>query len=390
MTTDGAIYNSGSTAGTVNDPTLWNALSVVLTYQYPDGGIGIYRYKHHLIAFGTDSIEFFNDIGNPPPASRLERTEQAFIKFGATHSLGILNVDDTMYWLAYSSTNTVGLWKLEGYTPVKVSTSKQDALVANTIVGSTTLTDISLFSILFANKKHLGINYITSNSLVITSTNGNFGNALDTFYSDQGTSTARGGILMYSLEDKVWWAFKYMQKFDASIFPSVIYPGRGTDASKMFKQYILISEQGSGTATSISPSQVFTLGSLEAGGYVDRSPDGFATDSLPIECIVQFNALEFDNLNKKRVSKATLVFPSVPKVAGIDSNTYSISLFYNKLNYSDGTGTLERTINYPNAVGRYYWNNIGISRYWVFTVLAMNKDPFSVKALDLTVSQGTH
>lgn len=396
FTTDGTIYNSGSTTGTENNATSWSTLSNILTYQYPDGGIGLYRYKHHLIAVGKDSIEFFNDIGNPPPASRLERTEQAFIKFGAISPLCVLNVDDTMYWVSYGTTNTIGLWKLEGYTPVKVSTGKQDARLLFNITGTVLpLTRVWMYPIVFQNKKHIGITNITISSSLITANISNFlyGNALDTYYLSGYQTTgaeANGTNLMYNVEDKVWWAFKFAPWSGTSLLPVTNFPGYAGSSNKFYLQYILMADQSTG-GSSISGCRVLKLASGAANTYADYNPDGVVgADGIPVPMFLQLNTLDFSNLHKKRISRATVVFTSVPVKASGDTNVYSMSLFINKKNLSDGTLSLERTVNYPNAQHRYYWNNLGTGRSWSFCIAHLSKDPVSIKALDLMVHQGTH
>ena len=57
------------------DITTWNTLATVVASQYPDRGVGLFRYKAFLLAFGQDSIEFWSDVSNPPPAASLERTD---------------------------------------------------------------------------------------------------------------------------------------------------------------------------------------------------------------------------------------------------------------------------------------------------------------------------
>src|SRR6478736_1910002 len=88
---DGRIWNSTSNG---NDITTWNA-GVVAVQAYPDQCMGLERYKHHGIAFGRNSIEFFNDVGDTP--GPLQPTQQAFIKFGARSPRLIKNVNDIMY-----------------------------------------------------------------------------------------------------------------------------------------------------------------------------------------------------------------------------------------------------------------------------------------------------
>ncbi len=388
-TTDGIIFNSGSTTGTENDPTSWSTLSNILTYQYPDGGISISRYKHHIIAVGKDSIEFFNDIGNPPPATRLERTEQAFIKFGAISPYTVINVDDTLYWLSYSSSSTLGLWKLDGYTPVKESTGKEDYKILILLQSGVTLSIPRLFTIIFQNKKHIGIVGVTTQSLLNTVVSPSYGNLSDSYHDFQNTGGfASSSTIMYNVEDKTWWAFSFAPYQNSSLFPANSYPGYGS-TTKFFIQYTLIADQING-GSSTSGCRVYQVTQSTAGAFVDYDPDGIAGIPVPVPITIQVNTLNFGNLSRKRISKVQVVFTSIPVIFPSDDRVYSISLLVNKGNLSTGAGTLEKIINYPNAVNRYYWNNLGSARYWTFAIQSLNKDPFSAEALDLEVHQGTH
>lgn len=390
-TTDGTIYNSGSTAGTENDPTLWNSLSTLLTYQYPDGGIGLYRYKHHIIAVGSDSIEFFNDIGNPPPACRLERTEQAFIKFGAIHSMAVANIDDNMYWLAYGSTTSNGLWKLDGYSPVKLSTAKEDARLIVALGGVVPQSRVKIFATYMQGKKHLIITAIAWASTICSSiSNATYGKATDTYLtgvsSGQQNFLIQGSCMMYSLEDKIFWAWSSMQCQSSLLIPTMAYPGGSTAALGYYKQYVFIWNSSNAGATTGARSFSYNA------TYIDDNPDGSDTVSYPVACAVQFNGIEFENSSRKSIAKVTAVFEQSPTTAAADTGIYSMSLFYVKTGYvaPAGTNVTERVIDYPNVALRYYWNNLGMSRRWDFCIVSLNKNSFFLKGLELKVSQGTH
>lgn len=399
-TTNGTIWNSGSTAGTENDATSWNTLSYILTYQYPDGGVGLYRYKHHLVAFGKNSIEFFNDVGNPPPAGRLERTDQAFIRFGTSSPLFVLNVDDTLYWLSYSDSSTLGLWKLDGYTPVKISSGKQDQRIAAGL-GQTSwpLSMTWLFSIVLQNKKHIGLANVFVLTGVISDSGSpaNWGQTTDTWYgTSQGTGTDTYAYnLMYNIEDKTWWGLRVSPTLNAmKILPTANYPGYTSGGLPFFIQYILMASATTGGGDGKINTYVYKVGSSEAGSYYDEDLDnltGLGT-AVPFVTVIELNTLSFGNNKRKRITRVEPVFTSIPKRStstDLTSN-YSFSLAYNKFNLTTGDGLLIRSVDYENAANRYYFNNLGTGRYWNFAFLCNNRDPLSLSAFDITLQQGTH
>jgi hypothetical protein len=393
MATNGTIYTSGAATGIVNDLTQWNSLTTLLSYQSPDSGIGVYRFKHHLVAFGQDSIEFFNDIGNPSPATPLQRTDQAFIRFGALHSMGVINVEDTLYWISYGTGNTAGLWKLDGYSPVKISGPQEDALLHSAVeVSNQQLSYITLFSLSMNQRKHIGINSVPTHSRVELMTSGWGETTTDTYRYYQDLYKGTGGILIYNLTDNLWWSWSVMQNETIGMYPTASYPGRD-NGDAYYEQYVLCSPLTE-TAALNSPSRIYVFGSQANGYYIDDDPDG-SVGALPISVVVNLNPLEFNTLKRKRISRASLVFSQVPNWSSADAataNIYSINLLYQKNNVEQTSGSdiTQRTMVYPNGQYRYYFNNLGMSRYWGFTVACLSKDSFGLKSIELEVSQNTH
>jgi hypothetical protein len=393
MTTDGTIYNSGNTAGTVNDITLWNSLSTILTYQSPDKGIGLYRYKHHLVAFSKNSIEFFNDDGLPPPGTPLNRTQQAFISIGAVTSKAVINVNDVLYWISYGTGNAIGLWKMDGYTPVKISRPRQDNQISTAYTTVTSSNAIDLYNITIGLKVHIGVNLVGTFSMLADLTT--YGNQTsDTYKTSQvGTLAGKGGNLLYNIEDNLWWYWKVMQDTNTGIgiHPATAYP-TSTSATQ-YTQYVLIdpvadtNTQSNARVFSISPNVALAE---FAGTYVDQDPDS-ATGNLPVACTIQFNTANFGNENRKKINRVSLIFAVTPDVASGDANVYSISLVYTKANQIPNAGSnllSERYLTYPKSTRRYYFNNLGMGRFWSFAVTSLSKDPFPLASLELDMDQG--
>jgi len=400
MTTDGTIYNSGSSAGTSNDITLWNTLSNVLTYQSPDKGIGIYRYKHHLVAFSKNSIEFFNDEGLPSPGTPLLRTQQAYIAFGTVTSKSVININDVLYWISYGTGTSGALWKMAGYTPVKVSRQRQDNQITTAYQTTSYPNIIDLFSLMVGNKMHLGVNFVGSYSMIYTkSTYGDQTN--DTYKTSQkGTLAGRGSSFMYSIEDDLWWNWQTMQETNVvgsgapqgiALHPAVSFAGSRSVTG--YNQYILIDPVVD--TNTQSNARVFVLepavGYAETSGvYRDDDPDS-GLGAIPISIVIQLNTANFLNENRKRINRVSLIFSVLPYKATADTGTYSISLLYSKSNRIPESGSTlltERYISYPNSTGRYYWNNLGMARFWSFSIVALSKDPFPLFTLELDIDQG--
>jgi len=116
MTTEGRIYNSdlGSIAS-------WAASSYLTANAFPDEGVGVLRYKDRIVAFGKISTEFFTNAGNAT-GSVLLGSSGANIKIGAVGPQAITGVDDTIAWIGLSQQGGIGVYMLNGFSPVKIST----------------------------------------------------------------------------------------------------------------------------------------------------------------------------------------------------------------------------------------------------------------------------
>jgi hypothetical protein len=410
MCTDGSIYNSGGANGTPNDASsssMWNTLSVIQTYQSPDKGLGIYRYKHHLVAFGKDSIEFFNDIGNPPPASSLERTQQAFIKFGALTSLTILNIQDTLYWVAYGSNNICGLWKMDGYAPVKVSRAKQDHEITSSLHTNTAYSSsIDLICLIINGRQHIGINGVASYTMLYGKSPASWGASTDamTFYQNNYNG-AVGFTSFYNSTDDVWWSWNVTNGIATRIVPAVYFSTTSTTTLGHYSQYFFYDPIpgvvfGSQTVVVVQDYglKLADNDSYDVYTYSFCDPVGAGTTGasfVPIVCNIQFNMFQFDTQKRKRINKINLIFDYTPHQTKVnswtDTSTNSISLIYRKGNDASlNSQTLERYIPYPNTSGRYYFNNLGMGREWSFSVVSNSLDSFDLKALELDIEQGVN
>ena len=126
MTTSGRIYNSDS-----NSLSAWTANSFLSAQMTPDAGIGVVRYKDQIMAFGRESIEFFQDIGNPS-GSPLKSTSQGVINIGCVSQFAYDKLDDTVVWIGSSAESGIGLYMLNGFSPAKKSSPWIDAILATT------------------------------------------------------------------------------------------------------------------------------------------------------------------------------------------------------------------------------------------------------------------
>ena len=396
-TQNGQIYNTGTVkANTANvkarvmtagaEEGWTNALNFINSLV-PDQFLRLIRYKHHILAIGKTSIQFFSDVGNSLSPSGggtpIQGTDQAFIKFGAISGYHVINVDDIIYWVAYGPDNTVGLWKLDGYTPVKVSNKRQDNQFRDMANSDTTMLRSQLFTLVCGNKKHIGCGgmyaYTRAYSYEGTS---DLTNATQTMFDLEST----GYFGMYNLEDKTWW---YMSLGTTNInlfYPTPSFGNPYGDGVDPYKQYILKGGlNGEGR-----PYYIYTM---TEGTYLDDYVYTGARDvtNRYILSAVQFNNVNFSTEKRKRINKAKVIFGTNLAYNSGDANIYSLSLIVAKSNAVDTTNVDDftaRPIQIPNNYHRYYWNNLGMSRNWMFCIMEKSPIPMTIKALELDLAQG--
>lgn len=109
---NGDIFNSN-----LNDPLTWNASNFISAESYGDGLRKIARSGAYIVAFGSDSIEFFYDAANPT-GSPLSVYQGATKRIG--YLGGLAQIGDSLYFVGKTANGAPSLYKIEGLkiTPV--------------------------------------------------------------------------------------------------------------------------------------------------------------------------------------------------------------------------------------------------------------------------------
>lgn len=381
MASDGRVYNSTTdTIGT------WSALGFLEAEAYPDKGIGLVRYKHHIVAFNQGSIEFFNDIGNDPTTgSPLERTEQAFIKFGALYASSVVNIDDTLYWLASSNAGTIGVWKLDQYTPVEIATPEVLSDLSN---ANGTKNKYPLQQMIMNGTTHL----VISGSRCILNGPYNWFNSLTTVTNEPTWAALdfAAGYLCYNIKDQMWW---HMQVEDATGGAMNLYSAQlpSNNAVKdTYTSYIIFGNYDS--QGPLSGSIEFTLYKVVAVGYgvwQDYSVDDNAYRYYPFA--YQTNVQHFGTEKRKFLHRLKII-EDKPNFT-TDTNPNHIKLLLSRTGFSVAeSAIIYRTTAlqaYASGVKRIYFHNLGAFRSLQYAILGKTKNPFSFMFTELDISQGT-
>jgi len=144
MDTNGDIWNSD-----LNSITAWTASSKISAGTYPDKGIGCVRWKNMIIGFGTGSMEFFRNNGNPT-FSPLTRVTEMAQKIGAVSATAIAEISDNIYFVGSTPQGGLSVFQWNGQLN-RISNPEVDAvlqLMGAGNVGVTTMRDAGLSFVL--------------------------------------------------------------------------------------------------------------------------------------------------------------------------------------------------------------------------------------------------
>jgi hypothetical protein len=107
-TGDNRIYNSD-----LNTPTSWAALSFLTAADWPGYPIALKRIRNYLILFKSESIEFFENVGNPTPGSPLESRKQLNRPIGCLSLFSVQEVSDGIIFAGVTRSGERKVYKID-------------------------------------------------------------------------------------------------------------------------------------------------------------------------------------------------------------------------------------------------------------------------------------
>ncbi len=107
MTLDGRLW-----ASDVNSVTSWTANSFDSDNVYPDQGVGCVQFRNLLMAFGKNSIEFWQNSGLTP--FPLQRSANQTVKVGAVSSDAIATLSDNVFWCGSTDKGGLSIFQYDG------------------------------------------------------------------------------------------------------------------------------------------------------------------------------------------------------------------------------------------------------------------------------------
>ena len=153
MDTNGSIWNSD-----LNSVTSWTAAGVIAANSYPDKGVGCIRKGNRIMAFGTETVQFFEQVGNPF-GTPLQRIESMTVKVGCVNANAITSMGDSVYWAGSSPEGGLSVY---GYTDgiQKVSFPEIDRILVIAGASNISMSSIKIYGRSFILVRALTATYV--------------------------------------------------------------------------------------------------------------------------------------------------------------------------------------------------------------------------------------
>jgi hypothetical protein len=119
------IYNSG-----IGDYDYWSPVDYISVSQYSDYITALAKQNNQIVCLKQSSVEYLYNAANAY-GSPLARTTQAVIQIGCAACSAIVDYERKIFYIGKSDIGTVGVWSIEGFKDVKISTEAIDRILQN-------------------------------------------------------------------------------------------------------------------------------------------------------------------------------------------------------------------------------------------------------------------
>jgi hypothetical protein len=277
---------------------------------------------------------------------------------------------------------------LDGYTPTKISTQREDAILMNFSNASGYPSYFSLEAVLINSKKHLLLNGWISYTLLFPATATLFPNT-DT-YQVAPTSDGKAVIQCYNIQDQMWWAMNMCNNGNCFIKATTAFPS--TQVAGQYNQYFFRLTSGSNGNNAVSSTIPFSwrVNGTE-GQWYDDNPSASPT-TQPIVVSINFNTIWNGTTRRKFLRRLSAIMDTLT-IAGGDASVYSMYFLLDKTGFTPGPAVNLQvrgiTIPLGKVSSRYNINNLGNYRQLNLCIVLKSNDYFRMQGLEIEVSQGT-
>lgn len=309
------IYNSD-----LDDPLGWTAGNFITAEMYPDNVITMSKSNNYLCAIGASSIEYFYDAGNPS-GSPLQRNDSAVQQFGTTSPWSVTHTEKEILLVGSTQNGGRTVWVIEGFKADEIGT---EAVRQSLDDENAAIVDVNAYTIRIDGHK---------------------------FYVLRLPFSERTWVYDFNL--KLWHEWS-TTKADNS---QGVFIGKFAADSNFGYPYILGSQDG-------------ILYTLDDQTYSD--------DDKPILMQVTTLKLDFDNMNRKSMSRASL-FGDWPL-----NTTTIVTLDWSDDDYRTWKGNRQIQLSQELPCTR----RLGIFRRRAFRLSHTDSTPVRLEGMEVDINSG--
>ena len=138
-------------ASDLNSVTSWTATAFDTANAYPDKGVACVRHKNIIMAFGSESLQFYQNAGLTP--FPLARIDSMTALVGAVNADAIAQISDAVFFCGTIPQGSISIYKYDGGLS-RVSTPEIDSILI--LAGSS---NIGMTAIRFYGRSFILVNY---------------------------------------------------------------------------------------------------------------------------------------------------------------------------------------------------------------------------------------
>lgn len=366
-TADNRIYNSE-----LNAATTWVSTSFISANDTPGALLWLSRIRNYVVAFKQNSIEFFEDTGNPTPGSPLTAQKQLNRTVGLVSKSSVREVSDGIIFAGITTNRKINIYKLKSsdLSLEIISNQYMDQILSRYIssqavynVDATQSTVSFESQVIYYRSKELYLISLQLNSVGPIDRTYVFDNGLQT-WSQWATCTTGNNTL------------------DSNFTPwqSVVLESSGV-------QYTLMAQNSLVTAGTPPFFVCFKASSdIFGDSYLDSANSTYAFPMVWISDLQDMNSR-----NRKFLDSVEVLYDTVYSAA---SGTETMTLYYadSDYNVTSPNVLITRTTTYPtNNAQRCIFRRLGSFRKRWFGLRITDASkvlPFRLWGVELSYNEG--
>ena len=180
------------------DALTWDALAYYAAEGRPDAIVSLIVDHRQIFLLGTQTIEIWDSAGDA--LNPFVRNNSVFIEQGGSAIAAITAANNTFYWLGGSPRGEGPIWRLDGYTPRRIST----AAIETAMGRMSTVADAIAFPVSWGGHSWVGFYFPTGNQTWLYDTNMESWCELADLDDDGTLMAFRAYAHAYSAGEHVW------------------------------------------------------------------------------------------------------------------------------------------------------------------------------------------